>query len=121
MVPFFCGHNRQGAVEDMECLGATATYDAIAVATSMLREAKEANPDTKLILFVLSDGETNEGHEFDDVDDVLKALEIPTYTIGYNANLSELEEISRINEAACINADSEDVLYKLKGLFNANM
>ncbi len=111
----------QGAVEDMECLGATATYDAIAVATSMLREAKEANPDTKLILFVLSDGETNEGHEFDDVDDVLKALEIPTYTIGYNANLSELEEISRINEAACINADSEDVLYKLKGLFNANM
>ena len=38
---------------------------------------------------------------------------IPIYTIGYNADIDALEEISLINEGASINADTEDVVYKL--------
>ena len=46
---------------------------------------------------------------------------MPCYTIGYNANLSALSELSAINEAASINADNDDVIYSLKSLFNAQM
>ena len=73
------------------------------------------------MMFVLSDGETNIGHSLENVSKVLKNLDIPIYTIGYNANIAALGEISNINEAASINADSEDVIYQLKNLFNSNL
>ncbi len=73
------------------------------------------------MLFVLSDGEANSGHTLKEVRPVLESLQVPVYTIGYNADLDALKQISSINEAASINADSEDVVYKLKSLFNSNL
>ena len=110
-----------GAVKDMEASGGTATFDGIIVATKMLMEEKAKNPNAKLMLFVLSDGETNAGHSLNDIEGILKAFKIPVYTIGYNADIKALQTLSSINEAASINADSEDVVYKLGNLFNAEM
>ena len=110
-----------GVVQDMDASGGTATFDAIAVAVQMLLDEKEKNPDAKLMLFVLSDGETNIGHSLDDLREILESVKIPVHTIGYNANIEALENISRINEATSINADSDDVIYKLGSLFNAEM
>ena len=110
-----------GAVQDMDASGGTATFDAIAVAVQMLLDEKEKNPDAKLMLFVLSDGETNIGHSLDDLREILESVKIPVHTIGYNANIEALENISKINEATSINADSDDVIYKLGSLFNAEM
>ena len=110
-----------GAVQDMDASGGTATFDAIAVAVQMLLDEKEKNPDAKLMLFVLSDGETNIGHSLDDLREILESVKIPVHTIGYNANIEALENISRINEVTSINADSDDVIYKLGSLFNAEM
>ena len=110
-----------GAVQDMDASGGTATFDAIAVAVQMLLDEKEKNPDAKSMLFVLSDGETNIGHSLDDLREILESVKIPVHTIGYNANIEALENISRINEATSINADSDDVIYKLGSLFNAEM
>lgn len=110
-----------GSVQDMDASGGTATFDAIAVAVQMLLDEKEKNPDAKLMLFVLSDGETNIGHSLDDLREILESVKIPVHTIGYNANIEALENISRINEATSINADSDDVIYKLGSLFNAEM
>lgn len=110
-----------GAVQDMDASGVTATFDAIAVAVQMLLDEKEKNPDAKLMLFVLSDGETNIGHSLDDLREILESVKIPVHTIGYNANIEALENISRVNEATSINADSDDVIYKLGSLFNAEM
>ena len=70
---------------------------------------------------MLSDGETNTGNTLKDIRPVVEGLKVPCYTIGYNANLDALKELSGINEAASINADSEDVIYSLKSLFNAQM
>lgn len=111
----------KGAVEDMQALGGTATYDGLTVAVKMLLEAKEKNPNAKTMLFLLSDGETNEGHKLEYVEPVIKESGIPVYTIGYNANIEALQQISNINEASSINADSDDVIYKIKSLFNAQM
>ena len=87
----------------------------------MLIKAKEENPDAKIMMFVLSDGETNIGCSLKDISRIIQALEIPIYTIGYNANLEELGKLSAINEAASVNADSDDVVYALKNLFNAQV
>jgi Ca-activated chloride channel family protein len=43
------------------------------------------------------------------------------YTIGYNANIQALQSISSINEAASINADTDDVVYKIGNLLNVQM
>lgn len=94
-------------------------YDAIVVATKMLQDAKANNENAKLMLFVLTDGETNAGSDLKDVRNVIAGLKIPIYTIGYNADIQALGEVSGINEAASINADTSDVVYQLQNLFNA--
>lgn len=112
----------KGAVEHMRAAGGTATYDAIIVAADLIQKAIADNPDAKPMIFVLSDGETNQGIvEFDDMERVIGGLRIPIYTIGYNANISALQKISSINEAASIDASTDDVTYQLRNLFNANM
>jgi Ca-activated chloride channel homolog len=110
-----------GAVNDLQASGKTAMFDGVTVALKMLLDEKAKNPNAKLMLFVLSDGETNYGHSLDDIQDILKTFKIPVYTIGYNADIKALQNLSNINEAASINADSEDVVYKLGSLFNAEM
>jgi len=111
----------KGAVEGLRAGGGTATFDGICVAASMVQDALVEHPDAKPLIFVLSDGETNSGYDLSDVEGILKALRIPVYTIGYNANIDALKKISSINEAASIDASTDDVVYQLKNLFNANM
>lgn len=111
----------KGAVENLYASGGTATFDGICVAMSMIGQAMEEHPDAKPMLFVLSDGETNSGYSLNDIRDVLSGLKIPVYTIGYNADLEALQSISAVNEAASIDASTDDVVYQLKNLFNANM
>lgn len=115
-----------GAVGSLTPGGNTATYDAVLVALDMLTKAQaeteaETGEHIKPLLFVLSDGEQNVGVSLREITPIVGGLEIPVYTIGYNANLSALQELSAINEAASINADNDDVIYNLKSLFNAQM
>ncbi len=111
----------KGTVENLYASGGTATFDAICVALNMIHEKMKEYPDAKPMLFVLSDGETNAGYNLNDIRDVLGGLRIPVYTIGYNADLEALQSISSVNEAASIDASTDDVVYQLKTLFNANM
>ncbi|UWG96655.1 VWA domain-containing protein [Dehalobacter sp. DCM] len=110
-----------GAVNGLEANGNTATFDAIAVAIQMIQEQTAANPNLKPMIFVLSDGDTNRGHSLDEIRSSVEAYQIPIYTIGYNADIAALQSISNINEAASINADTDDVVYQLGNLFNAQM
>jgi len=110
-----------GAVESLQAAGGTATFDGIAVALKMLEDEIAVRPDVKPLIFVLSDGETNEGHSLDDIKSIIQTYKVPIYTIGYNANIKALQSISSINEAASINADSDDVVYKIGNLFNVQM
>lgn len=113
----------QGAVEDLSANGGTASYDACLVGLDMLLKAKESHPDAKLMLFLLSDGQCNTGYTLDRIKNVFTYYEIPVYTIAYGseADTDELGKLSNINEAAQIDASSDDVIYKLKCLFNAQM
>ena len=111
----------KGAVQDLNASGQTATYDAVIVALDMIEKAKAEHPEAKPMLFLLSDGEQNTGCSLNDISSLITAYEIPIYSIGYNANIEALKRISEINEAATINADSDDIVYQLKNLFNSEM
>lgn len=110
-----------GAINSLQASGGTATFDGIVVAMKMLQDEVAANPDVKPVIFVLSDGETNEGHSLKDIRGLIETYKIPVYTIGYNANIEALKSISSINEAASINADNDDVVYKIGNLLNVQM
>ncbi len=114
-----------GAVKSLTAGGNTATYDAVLVALNMLLEKQQEIPDAKLMLFVLSDGEQNEGYSLSRISSIVGGLQVPVYSIGYNLDdgssaMSELLELSGINEAALINA-SEDLVNQLRNLFNVQM
>ncbi len=108
-----------GEIESLTAGGGTKTFDAIAVGLKMLMDAKVEHPDAKFMLFVLSDG--NSDGSLKSVNEYIGNLNVPVYTIGYNANIEALKEISAINEAASINAATDDIIYTLKNLFNAQM
>jgi len=110
-----------GAVNSLQASGGTATFDGIVVAIKMLQDEMALNPDVKPLIFVLSDGDTNEGHSLKDIRGLIETFKIPIYTIGYNANIDALQSISSINEAASINADTDDVVYKIGNLLNVQM
>lgn len=110
-----------GAVQNLYANGGTASFDAVCVALDMINKAKEEHPEAKVMMFLLSDGETNRGVSLNKITGIVETLDVPIYTIGYNADISALGTISSINEAASINADSDDVVYKLKSLFNSNL
>ena len=109
------------AVKNLRAGGGTAMYDAIIVAEKMLVEEQAKNPNTKIMLFVLTDGETNRGHSFKDIEKITGGLKVPIYTIGYNADIDVLKQLSNINEAATMNAETDNIIYRLESLFNSQM
>ncbi len=110
-----------GAINSLQAAGGTATFDGMIVAMKMLQDQLAVNPGVKPLIFVLSDGETNEGHSLDEIRGLIETYKIPVYTIGYNANIKALESISSLNEAANINADTDDLVYKIGNLLNVQM
>lgn len=68
-------------------------------------------------------GMRNGRYSINDVEYAIQDSEIPIYTISYgsDADTSELSKVANINEAASINADAEDIVYKLKSLFNSQL
>jgi Ca-activated chloride channel family protein len=115
--------NQQGqfaaAVVDMNPIGGTAMYDGIVLGLSMLTDVRATDPNAKLLLFVLTDGETTSGLTFDDTASVIEGVGIPVYTVGFEANVDELAKISSLVESASINASEDDVEFKMASLFNA--
>ncbi len=113
----------KGAVQNLRANGGTAMYSGIVAGLKMLEDAAEEHPNAKTMLFVLTDGEPNEYMKLGDIDEMVDGLNIPIYTIGYGsgANMDTLGEISSINEAASISATTDDVIYKIKNLFNAEL
>lgn len=112
-----------GEVNNLKASGSTATYDAVLVALDMLAEVKEEIPDATLMLFVLSDGEQNVGYGINRVTSIISGMSVPVYTICYNYDddNGDLATLSDINEAAALNAASDDVVNQLRNLFNATL
>lgn len=113
----------QGAIDNLMANGQTASYDAVLVAAKMIEDMKKDHEDAKCMIILLSDGYANVGYKLDAVTDIIEKTGIPIYTISYgeDSDAGALSAISGINEGASINADSEDIVYKIKSLFNSQL
>lgn len=113
----------QGALDRMGAGGNTASYDALVVAMQMIEDAKAQHPDAKTMLFLLSDGQQNEGYSLNKISAALAQQKTPVYTICYgeDADTDEMAKVSSVNEAASIVADPDDIVYKIKSLFNSSL
>lgn len=111
-----------GEIKNLTTNGNTSTYDAVLVGLDMLLKAKDTVGDSKLMLFLLTDGQQNRGYSLGRVKPIVEGLQIPVYTIAYNYNDNgELEDLSGVNEAASLNAESDDIVNLLRNLFNVEM
>lgn len=109
----------QAVAEDLDPAGGTAMYDGVILGLDMLLDEVERTPNVKPMLVVLTDGETAEGLEFDQVDNIIQGVRIPVFTVGFEADIAALQRLSSLVEAASINADEDDIEFKMAGLFNA--
>ncbi len=114
-----------GAVKSLTATGGTATYNAVLVGLKMIEDKLTEVPDAKPMLFVLSDGQCNRGVSLKRTARIVGGLDVPVYSIGYNLSggdaEDELRSLSSVNEAALINADSEDIVNQLRNLFNVQL
>lgn len=110
-----------GAVQGLSAGGRTATNDAVVVATKMLNDFSVSNPDHKLIVFVLSDGEQNEGLGLETVQDALQYSGVPVHTIAYDIQSDQLKSLSRLAEGAYIESSSTSASYRIGNLLNSEM
>lgn len=110
-----------GAVERLFAGGKTATNDAVIVAADRLIEFEKKNPGYKKIIFVLSDGETNRGQDFDDIKDALEWSGIPIHTIAYELSSEHLKQMAALAEGAYIKSSANSASYRIGNLLNSEM
>lgn len=111
-----------GAVKSLSASGSTATYDATLQAIKMLLEKRKEIPDAKLMLFVLTDGAQNRGTAYSRIRSIVKSLQIPVYTIAYNTeSTDDMRELAEMNEAAPLEANTQDIVNQLRNLFNTQL
>ena len=110
-----------GAVERFSAGGKTATNDAVVVAANMLAEFAKNNPDHKLVIFILSDGETNRGIEFEQARAALEWSGIPVHAIAYELSSDHLKALAGLAEGAYIESSARSASYRIGNLLNAEM
>ena len=110
-----------GAVEGLSAAGGTATNDAVLVALNELSDYSKTNPDHKLVVFVLSDGETNKGLEYGDVVEIMQWTDIPIHTIAYELSSEHLKSMASLAEGAYIESSAESASYRIGNLLNSEM
>ncbi len=110
-----------GAVERLTPGGKTATNDAVVVAANMMNEFAQTNPEHRLVIFVLSDGETNRGIEFEEVRDALEWSGIPIHSIAYELSSDHLKELASLAEGAYIESSARSASYRIGNLLNSEM
>ena len=110
-----------GATERLAAGGKTATNNAVLVAANMLAEYIASNPNHKPVIFLLSDGETNRGLPFEDVQEALEWSGVPIHAIAYELSSDHLKSLSTLAEGAYIESSTGSASYRIGNLLNAEM
>ncbi|MFI0398714.1 MAG: VWA domain-containing protein [Thiolinea sp.] len=110
-----------GAVESLVTGGKTATNNAVLVAVDQLEQFGKQHPEYKKVIFLLSDGETNVGLDFNSVQQVLEGASIPIHSIAYELKSDHLKALSGLAEGAYIESTTGNASYRIGNLLNAEM
>lgn len=109
-----------GEVDSMNAYGGTNAYAGIMVGIGELLKAREADPDCKLVMFMLSDGAWN-NFIFDNIALLCQKYDIQIHVIGYGMSHEYMDKLAESGNGAKINADSDDISYLLKTFFQSQM
>jgi Ca-activated chloride channel family protein len=110
-----------GAVEQLSVGGRTASYSATLVAADMLLEYRKAHLDHKLVIFLLSDGDTNDGVDFDTTKALLEQVGIPIHTIAYELSSPQLKDMASWAEGAYTESSTGSASFRIGNLLNSEM
>ncbi len=110
-----------GAVGRLTTGGKTATNDAVLVAANQLIEYGKQYPDHKRVIFLLSDGETNRGLDFDSVKSALEWSGIPVHAIAYELSSPHLKDLASLAEGAYVESSAGSAAYRIGNLLNSEM
>lgn len=124
LAPFDPNQHRRflAAIDNLSADGRTAMYDATMIAMSDLLDAQAKDPNGRFYLLLLTDGEANEGFNFNDVKGVLTHSGIRVYPIAYgDVNQQELQDIASLRESTVKTGTPENVQDLLKGIFQTNL
>jgi Ca-activated chloride channel family protein len=110
-----------GAVEDLSAGGNTATNNAVLVAAKELLAYSRDHSDHKLVVFVLSDGETNKGLEYQSIATLMEWTGIPIHAIAYELSSDHLKAMAGLAEGAYIESSAESASYRIGNLLNSEM
>lgn len=124
LAPFDDDQHRRflAAIDSLTPDGRTAMYDATMVAMADLLEAQATDPDGRFYLLLLTDGDANEGFNFNDVQSIITHAGVRVYPIAYgDVNQQELQEIASLRESTVQQGTPENVQDLLKGIFQTNL
>ena len=110
-----------GAVEDLSTGGNTATNNAVLTAAKELVDYSRDHSDHKLVIFVLSDGETNKGLSYEKVAKVMEWTGIPIHAIAYELSSDHLKAMASLAEGAYIESSADSASYRIGNLLNSEM
>lgn len=110
-----------GAVGRLTTGGKTATNDAVLVAAELLLEFGKQNPDHKKVIFLLSDGETNRGIDYEDIKKTMEWSGIPVHAIAYELSSEHLRSLASLAEGAYIESSAGSAAYRIGNLLNSEM
>ncbi|MGB3513101.1 MAG: vWA domain-containing protein [Microcoleaceae cyanobacterium] len=110
------------AIDHLTADGGTAMYDGVMVALSELMKQKEATPDGKFYLLLLTDGKTNRGFEFNQIQEIIAQSGVRVYPIAYgDVNEAELNAVAKLRESTVKVGTLENMQSLLRGLFQTNL
>lgn len=110
-----------GAVEDLSTGGNTATNNAVLAAAKELIAYSRDHSDHKLVIFILSDGETNKGLDYESIAKLMEWTAIPVHAIAYELSSDHLKAMAGLAEGAYIESSAESASYRIGNLLNSEM
>jgi Ca-activated chloride channel family protein len=110
------------AIDALTADGSTAMYDGMMVGLAELMERKKTDPNGRFYLLLLSDGEANQGLNFEQVKDIVKYSGVRVYPIAYGeVNQQELQATASLRESTVQAGNPKNVQRLLKELFQTNL
>lgn len=110
------------AIDDLRADGSTAMYDGAIAGLAQLMERRQADPNGRFYLLLLSDGEVTDGLKFAQVKDVLAHSGVRIYPIAYGeVNQGEMKAIAALREATVKSGTPQNLQTLLKDLFQTNL
>ena len=73
------------------------------------------------MIFVLSDGETNKGLDYERIAKVMEWTGIPIHAIAYELSSDHLKAMASLAEGAYIESSAESASYRIGNLLNSEM